>query len=78
MTTLDYISIRKTFGPTVALESFDLDVKEGELITLLGPSGCGKTTALRITAGFEFADSGALLVGGADITRPARPGRRDA
>ena len=69
MTTLDYISIRKTFGPTVALESFDLDVKEGELITLLGPSGCGKTTALRITAGFEFADSGALLVGGADITR---------
>lgn len=69
MTTLDYISVRKTFGPTVALESFDLDVKEGELITLLGPSGCGKTTALRITAGFEFADSGAVLVGGADITR---------
>ena len=69
MTTLDYIAVRKTFGSTVALESFDLDVKEGELITLLGPSGCGKTTALRITAGFEFADSGAVLVGGADITR---------
>ncbi|HAP75840.1 MAG TPA: spermidine/putrescine ABC transporter ATP-binding protein [Acidimicrobiaceae bacterium] len=69
MTTLDYISVRKTFGATVALHSFDLDVKEGELITLLGPSGCGKTTALRITAGFEFADSGAVLVGGSDITR---------
>jgi len=69
MTTLDFISVRKTFGSTVALEGFDLDVKEGELITLLGPSGCGKTTALRITAGFEFADSGAVLVGGADITR---------
>ena len=71
MTTLDYISVRKTFGPTVALHSFDLDVKDGELITLLGPSGCGKTTALRITAGFEFADSGAVLVGGSDITRTA-------
>ncbi|MDP2290608.1 MAG: ABC transporter ATP-binding protein, partial [Actinomycetota bacterium] len=69
MTTLDYISVRKTFGTNVALESLDLDVREGELITLLGPSGCGKTTALRIAAGFEFADSGAVLVGGADITR---------
>ena len=69
MTTLDFISVRKTFGSTVALEGLDLDVKQGELITLLGPSGCGKTTALRITAGFEFADSGAVLVAGSDITR---------
>ncbi|MCU1366400.1 MAG: spermidine/putrescine transporter ATP-binding protein [Ilumatobacteraceae bacterium] len=69
MSGLLYISVRKTFGPTVALESLDLDVKEGELISLLGPSGCGKTTALRIAAGFEFADSGAVTVGGADITR---------
>lgn len=69
MTTLDFISVRKTFGSNVALESLNLDVREGELITLLGPSGCGKTTALRIAAGFEFADSGAVLVAGGDITR---------
>ncbi len=69
MTTLDFISVRKTFGVNVALEGLDLDVREGELITLLGPSGCGKTTALRIAAGFEFADSGAVLVAGGDITR---------
>ncbi len=69
MTTLDFISVRKTFGTNVALEALDLDVREGELITLLGPSGCGKTTALRIAAGFEFADSGAVLVAGSDITR---------
>ena len=69
MTTLDFISVRKTFPNTVALEGLDLDVHEGELITLLGPSGCGKTTALRIAAGFEFADSGAVLVAGSDITR---------
>ena len=69
MSGLLYISIRKTFGANVALESLDLDVRDGELISLLGPSGCGKTTALRIAAGFEFADSGAVTVGGADITR---------
>ncbi len=69
MTNLTYVSVRKTFGPTVALEGLDLDVRPGELISLLGPSGCGKTTALRIAAGFEFADSGAVLVSNADITR---------
>ena len=69
MTTLTFHGIRKTFGPTVALENLDLEVHDGELISLLGPSGCGKTTALRIAAGFEIADSGAVQVGGTDITR---------
>jgi putative spermidine/putrescine transport system ATP-binding protein len=68
MTTLSFQGIRKTFGPTVALENLYLDVRDGELISLLGPSGCGKTTALRIAAGFEFADTGAVQVGGNDIT----------
>ncbi len=68
MTALSYANVRKTFGPTVALEALDLDVRDGELITLLGPSGCGKTTALRIAAGFEFADSGTVQVGGVDIS----------
>ena len=53
VTNLTYVSVRKTFGPTVALEGLDLDVKPGELISLLGPSGCGKTTALRIAAGLR-------------------------
>ena len=68
MSQLTFTHIRKTFGPTVALESFDLDIREGELVSLLGPSGCGKTTALRICAGFERADAGSMTVGGADIT----------
>jgi putative spermidine/putrescine transport system ATP-binding protein len=68
MSNLEFASIRKTFGGTVALHSLDLDVQQGELISLLGPSGCGKTTALRIAAGFEFPDSGSIIVGGTDIT----------
>jgi putative spermidine/putrescine transport system ATP-binding protein len=69
MSTLTFEGVRKTFGPTVALETFDLKIHDGELVTLLGPSGCGKTTALRIVAGFEFADSGAVQVNDADISR---------
>ena len=68
MSALTFSSVRKTFGQTVALEGLDLDVRDGELISLLGPSGCGKTTALRIAAGFERADSGNVSVSGADIT----------
>jgi len=71
MTTLVYTGVRKTFGPTVALQGLDLAVKPGELISLLGPSGCGKTTALRIAAGFEKADSGRVEVGGKDISHMA-------
>ena len=68
MSNLTYSSIRKTFGDNVALHSFDLNVQQGELISLLGPSGCGKTTALRIAAGFEFADSGTISLAGHDIS----------
>ncbi len=68
MSQLSFQAVRKTFGPTVALESLDLDVGEGQLVSLLGPSGCGKTTALRIAAGFEFADSGNVIVGAKNIS----------
>jgi putative spermidine/putrescine transport system ATP-binding protein len=69
MSNLTFDAIRKTFGGVVALHGLDLDVTQGELISLLGPSGCGKTTALRIAAGFESADSGSVIVGGHDISR---------
>jgi putative spermidine/putrescine transport system ATP-binding protein len=68
MSDLVFSTIRKTFGTNVALEGLDLDLRDGELVSLLGPSGCGKTTALRIAAGFEHADSGRVLVAGNDIT----------
>ncbi len=68
--------LRRTFGDVVALDSFNLHIERGELISLLGPSGCGKTTALRMVAGLDQPDSGAVLINGADITN-LPPSKRD-
>jgi spermidine/putrescine transport system ATP-binding protein len=56
--------ISKRYGQVTALRDVSLDVRAGEFVTLLGPSGCGKTTLLRLIAGFERPDSGAISVSG--------------
>jgi putative spermidine/putrescine transport system ATP-binding protein len=61
--------LRRSFGPVHALAGLSLDIAPGELVALLGPSGCGKTTALRILAGFEYADTGSVTVDGKDVSR---------
>ena len=61
--------LRKSYDTQEALNGLDLDVFEGEFLTLLGPSGCGKTTTLRIIAGLETPTEGAVLLNGEDITR---------
>ncbi|HEX7248297.1 MAG TPA: ABC transporter ATP-binding protein [Actinomycetota bacterium] len=61
--------VAKRFGGVVALDDVDLDVADGEFVTLLGPSGCGKTTLLRIVAGFERPSRGRVLLGGEDVTK---------
>lgn len=67
-TALRFSGVRKTFGQVIALDSFDLELQQGELVALLGPSGCGKTTALRIAAGFELPNSGSVFVKNKDVT----------
>ena len=57
------------YGDNHAIKDVDVEIADKTVTAFIGPSGCGKTTALRIAAGFEFADSGAVLVAGADITR---------
>lgn len=50
------------------LHDINLDVREGEFLTLLGPSGCGKTTLLRLISGFEDPTKGSLFIDGKDVT----------
>ncbi|OBJ51046.1 ABC transporter ATP-binding protein [Mycobacterium asiaticum] len=59
-----------------ALDGLDLDVGDGEFVVLVGPSGCGKTTSLRMVAGLETLDSGAIRIGERDVTN-AEPKHRD-
>ena len=52
--------LTRRFGDVVAVDGVDLDVLDGEFLTLLGPSGSGKTTVLRMIAGFERPDDGTI------------------
>src|SRR5689334_950401 len=51
-----------------AVDTFDLDIADGEFMVLVGPSGSGKTTALRMLAGLEEVDAGAIYIGERDVT----------
>jgi len=65
---LELQQLRKTFGRVVAVDSLDLEIDRGELVSLVGPSGCGKTTTLRMVAGLQDADRGKILLEGRDVT----------
>ena len=65
---LSISSVDRVFDGKHAVKGFELDVREGEFVSLLGPSGCGKTTLLRIVAGLDFPDAGRVVLEGRDIT----------
>jgi putative spermidine/putrescine transport system ATP-binding protein len=68
-TRVEFRGIEKSYGSAKVLHGVDLDIAPGEFVSLLGPSGCGKTTALRVLAGLESSDGGAVLLGGQDVSR---------
>lgn len=58
-------------GKVEALKNINLDIKEGELMSVLGPSGCGKTTLLNILAGFLAPTGGQIMLGGNVVSGPS-------
>ncbi|MFW3169594.1 ABC transporter ATP-binding protein [Geodermatophilus sp. CPCC 206100] len=78
MSSLTVTAVTKSYGATPVLTGVDLHVPEAGFTALLGPSGCGKTTLLRLIAGFDDPDSGAIEVGGRLVAGPGRsvPARR--
>jgi len=65
---LELKGLSKVLGGRVIIDNLDLQVKKGEMVSLLGPSGCGKTTTLRMIAGFLIPDSGTVTLAGKDVT----------
>jgi ABC-type sugar transport system ATPase subunit len=77
MTRVALQGVSKRFsGDVVAVDAFDLEVADGELVVLFGPSGSGKTTLLRLVAGLERPTSGEIQMGGRGVTS-VPPHRRD-
>jgi multiple sugar transport system ATP-binding protein len=68
MVRVEYDSIEKRYGDTVAVENIGIEVDDGEFAVLLGPSGCGKTTTLRCLAGLTEPTSGTIKLNDHDVT----------
>lgn len=65
---LEIVGVEHNFGTTEVLKLVDLEIFEGEIVSLLGPSGCGKTTLLRAIAGFETIDRGMIRIHGREVS----------
>ena len=71
-----YFTARDGSGEVRAVDDVNIDIRQGQFVTLLGPSGCGKTTTLRLIAGFEFPTYGDILLDGKAVNE-LPPNRRD-
>ena len=60
--------VTKTFGSVIANDRIDLDIRQGEILSLLGENGSGKTTLMNMLSGIYFPDSGEITVRGQPVT----------
>ncbi|MBZ6078429.1 ABC transporter ATP-binding protein [Microvirga puerhi] len=67
MARVELRALAKSFGAVPVLSGIDLDIADGEFLTLIGPSGCGKSTLIRMIAGLEPQTSGSISIGGVSI-----------
>ncbi len=67
MALLEIKNVTRRFGDFTAVADVSFSVESGEFFTLLGPSGCGKTTTMRMIAGFDLPDEGAIVLDGVDL-----------
>ena len=65
---IEFISVKKRFGNTIALNNVNFTVNQGEFFAMLGPSGSGKSTCLRLIAGFDLPTQGSIKLDGQDIS----------
>lgn len=70
-----FLNVTKRYGSLTVLDDLNLDVAEGEMVTVIGPSGSGKTTVLRMLMTLETIDSGVIYVDGKPLTHMERNGR---
>lgn len=64
---IEFQGVSKHYHDHLVLHNINLEVKNGEFLTLLGPSGCGKTTLLRLISGFEEPTQGRIFINGQDV-----------
>ena len=68
MSTIELKGVSKRYGDFTAVDTTDLRIEQGELVTLLGPSGSGKSTILSMIAGLVEPSSGRIFIDGRDVT----------
>ena len=68
MASIRFNNVSRIYGDRKAVDNLDLVIADGEFLVVVGPSGCGKSTSLRMLAGLEPADEGAIFIGDRDAT----------
>jgi ABC-type Fe3+/spermidine/putrescine transport system ATPase subunit len=72
MNAIELRAVSKAYDGRIAIDEISMSVERGERVALVGPSGCGKTTVLRLVAGLEVPDSGAIRIDGRLVAERGR------